>query len=99
LQAGDIHQQAATFHNTLAAMIVTIAQHVGIGSVVLSGGCFQNRRLLNLAIQRLRAAGFTPYWPQQFPANDGGVALGQIVAAVRERKNHVFSRTGEVNQR
>ncbi|MFZ4813331.1 MAG: carbamoyltransferase HypF [Phototrophicaceae bacterium] len=99
LQAGDIHQQAATFHNTLAAMIVTIAQQVGIGSVVLSGGCFQNRRLLNLAIQRLRAAGFTPYWPQQFPANDGGVALGQIVAAVRERNNHVFSRTGEVNQR
>jgi hydrogenase maturation protein HypF len=51
---------------------------------VLSGGCFQNRYLTERMVQRLREEGFQPYWHQRVPTNDGGIALGQIVAARRE---------------
>jgi len=30
----------------------------------------------------LRSAGFNPHWPQHFPPNDGGLALGQIAAVL-----------------
>ncbi len=72
---------AARFHNALAAAIVSVAVHVGREQVVLSGGCFQNAYLAEQAIRRLRAAGFRPFWHQRIPPNDGGIALGQIVAA------------------
>ena len=49
--------------------------------VVLSGGCFQNRYLTERTVRRLQAEGFQPYWHQRVPPNDGGIALGQIVAA------------------
>jgi hydrogenase maturation factor HypF (carbamoyltransferase family) len=49
--------------------------------VVLTGGCFQNRILLEGAVGRLNAEGFRPYWHQRVPPNDGGIALGQIAAA------------------
>ncbi len=88
---------AAKFHNTLAAIIVDIAQKVGEPAVLLSGGCFQNRALLEKAVTRLRKAGFTPFWQQHIPPNDGGIALGQIVAAVKEMR-HVSGSTGENNQ-
>jgi hydrogenase maturation protein HypF len=74
---------AAKFHNTLAAVIVEVAQRAGIERVVLTGGCFQNRYLLERAVGLLRAAGFRPYWHQRLPPNDGGIAAGQIVATLR----------------
>lgn len=80
LQATDIGVVSARFHNTLVAMMIAVAQKAGLERVVLSGGCFQNQTLLKSALRRLRAAGFTPYWSQQIPANDGGIALGQIAA-------------------
>jgi hydrogenase maturation protein HypF len=85
-EAGAI---SARFHNTLAEMIVTVAERTGIERVALSGGCFQNRYLLDRAVTRLRAAGFRPYWHQRVPPNDGGIALGQICFAAKalERKD------------
>ena len=75
---------AARFHNALVAGIVTVAQAVGQPRVALSGGCFQNRLLLERAAQRLRAGGFEVILHRQIPPNDGGVSLGQIaVAAAR----------------
>ena len=74
---------SARFHNALADMIVAIARKIGEPVVVLSGGCFQNRYLTEHAVQRLGAAGFAPAWHQRVPPNDGGIALGQIVAACR----------------
>jgi hydrogenase maturation protein HypF len=71
------------FHNTLAEMIVAVARRSGESRVVLSGGCFQNRYLSERAIQRLRAAGFLPFWHQRIPPNDGGIAVGQALAAAR----------------
>jgi hydrogenase maturation protein HypF len=72
------------FHNTLVEMIVAIAKHIGEKRVVLTGGCFQNNYLTERAIWRLRAEGFRPYRHQRIPSNDGGIALGQIMAALRE---------------
>lgn len=97
LSESDVQMTAAKFHNTLAALIVTVAQHVGEPKVVLTGGCFQNRSLLEKAIRQLREAGFTPYWHQRIPANDGGIALGQISAALRET-NHVSGSSGQTHK-
>lgn len=74
---------AARFHNTLAEAIVAVATRAGDERVVLTGGCFQNCYLTERAVHCLRAAGFRPYWHQRIPPNDGGIALGQIVAATR----------------
>jgi hydrogenase maturation protein HypF len=75
---------SAKFHNTLVEMIVAMAQRVKEQQVVLTGGCFQNKYLLEKAIARLQTEHFCPYWHQQIPPNDGGIALGQIVAASRD---------------
>ena len=74
---------SAKFHNALAEAIVSIAKQVDCPHVAMSGGCFQNRYLTERAVNRLRAEGFQPYWHQRVPPNDGGIALGQIIAARR----------------
>jgi hydrogenase maturation protein HypF len=74
---------SAKFHNTLVEAMVAVARQVGEPKVLLTGGCFQNRYLVERAVQQLRAAGFTPYWHQRIPPNDGGVAVGQILAAAQ----------------
>jgi hydrogenase maturation protein HypF len=40
--------------------------------------------LTELAIARLAAAGGKVYWHQRVPPNDGGIALGQVMAAARQ---------------
>ena len=77
---------SAKFHNSLAEMITAMARLAGIEKVALSGGCFQNKYLTERTINSLRDAGFHPYTHQRVPPNDGGIALGQIVAAARMRK-------------
>lgn len=72
---------AAACHESLVQAIVAIAQTVGQPTVVLGGGCWQNRRLLEGAMAALRGAGFTVYRPRLVPPNDGGLALGQLAAA------------------
>jgi hydrogenase maturation protein HypF len=71
---------AAKFHNTLAEMIVAVARRIEQQHIVLTGGCFQNCELTERCVERLIEAGFRPYWHQRVPPNDGGIALGQIVA-------------------
>jgi len=77
---------AARFHHALAASIVSVAQHAALPRVVLSGGCFQNARLLTLTVEQLRQAGFSAYWHQRVPPNDGGIALGQLLAVAKPRQ-------------
>lgn len=72
--------RALYFHQWLVDAIVRVAQSQGLTSVVLTGGCFQNRRLLEEAILQLRRAGCVPYWPQQLPPNDGGLSAGQVMS-------------------
>ena len=86
---------SAQFHNTLAEVIVEVAKRFGEARVVLTGGCFQNQYLTERTVRRLETEGLHPYWHQRVPPNDGGIALGQVVAALRasnEMKNVVEAR-------
>ena len=82
-EAIPLAQISKKFHNTLSEIILTIARRIGQTRVVLTGGCFQNKILMETAVGKLQAAGFRPYWHQRIPPNDGGIALGQIAAASR----------------
>jgi hydrogenase maturation protein HypF len=84
---------SARFHNAMVEAIIAVAKQAGESRVALSGGCFQNRYLTERTVTRLREEGFQPYWHQRVPPNDGGIALGQIVAARRElaRRSAAFT--------
>lgn len=75
---------AATFQNTLIDALVTLAQRFQIDHIALTGGCFQNRDLLERAIDRLTRNGFSPIWHHHIPTNDGGIAVGQVLGALRQ---------------
>jgi len=63
---------------------VLVAGRGDTETVVLSGGVFQNRRLLELTKALLGSAGLTVLVPERLPPNDGGIAYGQLaVAAAR----------------
>ncbi len=53
---------AAKFHNTLVEIVVEVAHRTENSKIVLAGSCFQNKVLIERAIRRLSAEGFTPYW-------------------------------------
>ncbi len=74
------------FHAGLAGMLAdtvsVISRDSGIKTVVLSGGVFQNRTLLEYGMGRLKQKGFTVFANAEVPANDGGIALGQAYYAL-----------------
>jgi hydrogenase maturation protein HypF len=76
---------ATRFHNALAdataAECARVAAERGTELVVLSGGAFQNRRLLERCSARLERAGVRVLVPERLPPNDGGVAFGQAAVA------------------
>lgn len=80
-RGGEVGEIAARFMETLAEIAVSVAGLAGEERVVLSGGCFQSRRLTESVLHRLRRAGLRPIWHRWIPPNDGGIALGQVVAA------------------
>lgn len=54
----------------------------GLSTVALSGGCYQNTLLLRLTEEMLKADGFHVLRHRLLPPNDGGIALGQCIAAM-----------------
>ncbi len=81
---------ATRIHNGLADGIAQVCAHTGTETVTLSGGCFQNRLLLERTASLLRARGHRVLLHAQVPPNDGGIALGQIaVAAARLAQQEV----------
>ena len=72
---------AARFHNTLIAAAVELAGRIDCQTVLLGGGCFQNRTLYSGLMKNLERDGFSAYAPQEVPPGDGGIAYGQIHAA------------------
>ncbi len=80
---------AARFHAALADGILATARHAGARRVALTGGCFQNKLLTELAVWRLQADGIEVLLHGAVPPNDGGIGLGQVcVAAARLKHLH-----------
>jgi len=82
---------SARFHNAVVGLVVEACKRLrekeGISDVALSGGCFQNVRLIEQTAQRLESEGFRPLIHRLVPPNDGGISLGQaVVAAARHQK-------------
>jgi hydrogenase maturation protein HypF len=77
---------AGRFLNALVESIVAVARGCQPPRVVLTGGCFQNRWLVERTAARLRGEGFAVLLHRRVPPNDGGISLGQVaVAAARLR--------------
>jgi hydrogenase maturation protein HypF len=75
---------AARFHETVAAAATAACVEAdGPRTVVLSGGTFQNLRLLSSTTRRLEAAGFRVLSHRLVPPNDGGISYGQAAVAAR----------------
>ncbi|QWG24794.1 carbamoyltransferase HypF [Bradyrhizobium sediminis] len=79
---------AARFHAGLALTLSSLAARLagvrGIDTIVLGGGVFQNRLLLEAVTSNLEAGGLRVLSPRLLPANDGGISLGQgAIAAAR----------------
>ncbi|HEY5195020.1 MAG TPA: carbamoyltransferase HypF [Solirubrobacteraceae bacterium] len=79
---------AARFHTGLARGTARACEQIagdrGLSTVVLSGGVFQNRVLLERTIAELEQAGLRVLIPERLPPGDGGISYGQAaVAAAR----------------
>lgn len=87
LSVGDI---SARFHNTIAFLLLEEArrhlQQTGTACVVISGGCFQNKRLTEQLQRMFAFEGIPLYVPGRIPCNDGGVAVGQLAIAASQAK-------------
>ncbi len=82
---------AAKFHHTIIKIVVDAVQrtshHSGLKKVVLSGGSFQNRILLENTENQLIEKGFHVFAHEKVPSNDAGIALGQLAIAAKRREN------------
>lgn len=83
---------AARFHRGLALSIADMVDRVShreeasdtFDTVALSGGCFQNRVLLEAVIAQMEHKGLKCIAQSVVPSNDGGLSLGQaVIAAAR----------------
>ncbi|MCT8973477.1 carbamoyltransferase HypF [Microbaculum marinisediminis] len=78
--------RAALFHESMARALVdqvtTLARTEDFRAVGLTGGVFQNRLLADRVCALLAAEGITARLPEAVPANDGGLAFGQLVEAL-----------------
>jgi len=89
---------AGSFHETMARVVLAGCRRIRdtslLGTVALSGGCFQNRRLTERSLALLEADGFQVLLHRRVPPNDGGVSLGQaaVAAARLGGKGHHVSR-------
>jgi len=73
------------FHTTLVRLFTGLCNALrgesGLTRVVLSGGSFQNVILTTELTRALEHEGFSVYSHRLVPPNDGGLSLGQAVAA------------------
>jgi hydrogenase maturation protein HypF len=76
---------AAAFHESIAAGAAeACAALEEPRTVVLSGGSFQNLRLLASTSRRLEQHGFRALTHRQVPPNDAGISYGQAAVAAAQ---------------
>lgn len=82
----DVGLIAAKIHNTLAFLILEKSKQylkeTNTTKVIISGGCFQNKRLTEQLQILFSEEGIPLYIPSKIPCNDSGIAVGQITIAV-----------------
>ncbi|MES2000591.1 MAG: carbamoyltransferase HypF [Pseudomonadota bacterium] len=79
----SVSQRADLFHVSLAhallAQVWAVQATRQVACIGLAGGVFQNRRLTELVVDLLTAAGVQVRLAQRVPVNDGGISFGQIM--------------------
>jgi hydrogenase maturation protein HypF len=82
--------RAGIFHESLARSLVEqmsiLVRTEKFEAVGLTGGVFQNRFLAERVMDLLGAQGMPVHLPEVVPANDGGLAFGQLIEALHVRK-------------
>ncbi len=85
-----IPEISAKFHNTIAHVISEVSKQMrsatSLNNVVLSGGVFQNKYLYEKSVRLLERERFKVFTNHAVPANDGGISLGQLVIASKNRR-------------
>ncbi|MCX2682275.1 carbamoyltransferase HypF [Campylobacter sp. MIT 21-1685] len=84
----DKRKAATGLLNGLADLIVRLSKEYDL-KVVLSGGVFQNKTLLEI----LQRKNFNFYVPLKFPCNDSSIALGQMahfLTLLEKNQTHQF---------
>lgn len=80
---------SAKFHQAVVNLMVQLGvqwrARTGVNQVVLSGGVFQNVRLLKTAVCALSQHQFEVLTHRLVPPNDGGLALGQAIIASQQK--------------
>ena len=92
----DIHREipveiiSTKFHNTIIYTIfrvsLKIRSETGLNKIVLSGGTFQNKYIMERLEPLLIKNKFEVFSQGRIPCNDGGIALGQLVIAAKKRE-------------
>lgn len=98
-QTTPVARMAARFHFGLAKAIRDMVARIrgmntagaSLKNIALSGGCFQNKVLLEELVRLLEADGLSCLLQSTVPPNDGGLALGQaaIAAARHIERSHL----------
>lgn len=78
LEDNDVELICSKFINTLCDIIINISNQYKKLPLVLSGGVFQNKTLLELLTSKLDKLNKTYYYSKDIPLNDGGISVGQI---------------------
>lgn len=90
-QEEKVSRIATRFHSGLTNALLTVIRelntHYPFKRVALSGGCVQNKVLLEGLIEGIEAMGFECLSQSQFPSNDGGISLGQAAIAAAQSLN------------
>ncbi len=81
---------AARFHRTIARATAQACAEAagarGLDTVVLAGGVWQNRLLLERTTPLLEDAGLRVLLPERLPPNDGAISFGQAAVAAAQRE-------------
>ncbi len=90
IKANDKYIASNLWHGTLAYALVEwaskSAQQKNIKTIILSGGCFQNKLLLTEVYTQLKKLYFNVYISEKVPLNDGGISLGQAWLGAKKFK-------------
>lgn len=90
LHGAAAEQVAARFHNSVARLVaeavLELSRRTGITTVGLTGGCFQNKLLTERTVNLLQREDLKVLLHSSIPPNDGGIAVGQAIAALSRSK-------------